>query len=71
MRYFARMADPGIVVRAAESADDLQESSAWREVPNMRQHCSEKGLDNLNAGKRMVFTQDDQSWPQLLRLLSS
>jgi len=70
MRYFAIVADEGIVVRAAESLDQLQYPHLWREVGDIRRHANERGMDALHAGKRMVFHNHDQSYPALMALFA-
>lgn len=71
MRYWAYMADEGIVVRAAESRDEFLSPADWFEVPNITHHANANGIQAMDAGKRMVFRPQDQSFRQLAGLMGT
>jgi len=65
MRYWAYVDDVGITVRAAESREKLWRPRDWREVPNIWDHLNARGVEALDAGESITFTQEDQSYPLL------
>jgi len=70
-RYFARMTDRGIRIRGVESLQELVDRDDWREVADIAAHVNDLGIDQLDHGMPVDFTDSDQSYPQLRALFYS